>query len=92
MRSWNGGHQPSEKNWDARQGHRSCRCRFEERVIATASCEDAGVGAWGVGIFSNDTASDIREDFRDLVGEGVSARDATLRLVGEYGVDASSGG
>jgi hypothetical protein len=47
------------------------------------------MGAWGVGIFSNDTASDICEDFRDLIAEGLSAHEATLRLVGEYGVDGS---
>ena len=45
-----------------------------------------GVGAWGVGIFSNDAASDLREDFRDLIAQGVSAESATARLVSEYGV------
>lgn len=28
--------------------------------------QNPAVGSWGVGIFSNDEASDVREDFRDL--------------------------
>jgi hypothetical protein len=30
------------------------------------------MGAWGAGIFSNDNASDLREDYRKLIGDGVS--------------------
>ena len=44
------------------------------------------MGAWGIGIFSNDTAADVREDFRGLVAAGVSAADAAARLHEEYGV------
>lgn len=44
------------------------------------------MGSWGVGIFSNDAASDIREDFRDLIAQGLSADEATRRLHDEYGI------
>jgi Domain of unknown function (DUF4259) len=44
------------------------------------------MGAWGVGIFSNDSAADIRDDLRDLIAEGVSAEAATSRLREEYGI------
>lgn len=44
------------------------------------------MGSWGVGIFSNDTASDIREDFRELIAEGLSPEAATQQLHEEYGI------
>lgn len=44
------------------------------------------MGSWGVGIFSNDDAADIREDFRDLIADGYSPVDATRRLQDDYGV------
>lgn len=47
------------------------------------------MGAWGVGIFSNDTALDVREDFRDFIAEGLSAQHATTRLQQEYGVEGA---
>lgn len=30
------------------------------------------MGTWGTGIFSDDLASDIREDFKELIGDGKS--------------------
>jgi hypothetical protein len=44
------------------------------------------MGSWGVGIFSNDDAADIRDDFRDLIADGLSVGDATRRLQEKYGV------
>jgi hypothetical protein len=44
------------------------------------------MGAWGPAIYSNDTSADVRQDFEDLVGEGLSPVDATSRLMAEYGV------
>lgn len=38
------------------------------------------MGAWGPGIFSDDTAADVRDDFKELIGEGVDAQEATRRL------------
>lgn len=39
------------------------------------------MGAWGAGVFSNDTAADIRGDFRELLEDGLSPDDATERLI-----------
>jgi hypothetical protein len=39
------------------------------------------MGTWGVGVFSNDDALDIRGDFRDLIAVGYSAEDATSVLI-----------
>ena len=42
------------------------------------------MGAWGTGIFSNDTSCDVRDDFRDLIADGLTAEEATSRLESEY--------
>ena len=42
------------------------------------------MGAWGVAIFSDDLAADLRGDFRDLIGDGLTASEATDRLMAEY--------
>ena len=42
------------------------------------------MGTWGVGLFSDDLAADLRRDFRDLIGEGLSATAAMDRLLTEY--------
>lgn len=42
------------------------------------------MGAWGPAIFSDDLASDIRADFRDLIGEGLTPQEATARILQEY--------
>jgi hypothetical protein len=42
------------------------------------------MGAWGVAIFSDDLAADLRGDFRDLIGEGLTSTDATDKLIAEY--------
>ncbi len=42
------------------------------------------IGAWGVAIFSNDEACDVREDFRELIASGLDAVTATERLRAEY--------
>jgi hypothetical protein len=39
------------------------------------------MGVWGPGLFSDDDALDIRDEYVDLIGEGVSSRQATRRLV-----------
>ncbi len=41
------------------------------------------MGAWGTAIFSDDTAADVRDAFTDFVAEGLSASEATQRLVQE---------
>lgn len=42
------------------------------------------MGAWGVAIFSDDLAADIRGDFRELIGDGPTPSEATDRLKIEY--------
>ena len=42
------------------------------------------MGTWGVAIFSDDTAADLREDFRDLIGDGISVTSAVDNLIKEY--------
>lgn len=39
------------------------------------------MGTWGVGIFADDTAADVRGDWRDLLGEGLASEAATERLL-----------
>lgn len=49
------------------------------------------VSAWGVAIFSDDLAADIREDFRELIGDGMTPTEATERLMVEYASSLNSG-
>jgi len=42
------------------------------------------MGTWGTAIFSDDTASDVRDEFRDLIGEGLSTEQATDKLLRQY--------
>jgi hypothetical protein len=42
------------------------------------------MGAWGTAIFSDDLAADVRGDFRDCIGDGLSVEEATARLQAEY--------
>ena len=42
------------------------------------------VGAWGVGIFDDDTAGDVRAEFQKLVEVGLGPGDAVGRLMREY--------
>jgi hypothetical protein len=42
------------------------------------------VGVWGTAIFSDDNASDVRDDYRRMVGDGLSGPEATDRLLGTW--------
>jgi hypothetical protein len=42
------------------------------------------MGAWGVAVFSDDLAADLRGEFRDLIGEGLSSTQAVEKLLAEY--------
>lgn len=39
------------------------------------------MGAWGTAIFSDDTALDVRDEWRDAILDRLSAKEATTRLV-----------
>jgi hypothetical protein len=41
------------------------------------------VGVWGPAIFSDDTACDVRDSYRDLVTEGVDGSEATRRVLAD---------
>jgi hypothetical protein len=42
------------------------------------------MGAWGPAIFSDDTACDIRSDYRELLEDGVDGAEATRHVISEY--------
>jgi hypothetical protein len=42
------------------------------------------MGVWGTGIFSDDNAADVRDDYRDLIGDGVAGPEATDRLIAQW--------
>ena len=42
------------------------------------------MGTWGVGLFSDDTTAELRGEFRDLIGDGENAADATQMLYDEH--------
>ena len=42
------------------------------------------MGTWGVGLFSDDLAADLRGDFRDLISEGLSSSAAVDKLLAEW--------
>jgi hypothetical protein len=42
------------------------------------------VGAWGTAIFSDDTACDIRDEWRNAILDGHQAEDATARLIERF--------
>src|SRR3954462_1756298 len=43
------------------------------------------LGAWGTAIFSDDGASDIRDEWREAILDGLSPEDATERLLETFG-------
>ena len=42
------------------------------------------MGTWGTGLYSDDLAADVREEFRDLIGDGLTTEAAVNRLRKEY--------
>jgi len=42
------------------------------------------MGTWGTALFSDDLAADLRSEFRDLIGEGLTTEAAVNRLKTEY--------
>ena len=42
------------------------------------------MGTWGVAIFSDDLACDVRDEYRELVADGLSGADATEQPLQEY--------
>lgn len=42
------------------------------------------MGAWGTGIFDDDTSCDVRDDFIDYLEEGKTVEEATKIILEEY--------
>ncbi|SCG52127.1 DUF4259 domain-containing protein [Micromonospora inositola] len=42
------------------------------------------MGAWGPGLFSDDTACDVRDEYRDMLEDGVDDDKATQRMLDSY--------
>ena len=42
------------------------------------------MGAWGTAIFSDDTAADIRGDYKDYIGDGLSPIAAKEKILLEW--------
>lgn len=42
------------------------------------------MGAWGYAIFSDDEACDVRDEYRDHIGDGMSGPEATQAVLSEY--------
>src|SRR4051812_5672648 len=42
------------------------------------------MGTWGVAVFSDDLAADVRDVYRDLIGEGLSSTQAMEKLLVEH--------
>lgn len=42
------------------------------------------MGTWGTGLFSDDTANDVRDEYRELVGEGLEGPAATDKLLDSW--------
>ena len=42
------------------------------------------MGAWGTALYSDDTACDVRDSYRDLIGDGLSGPQATDTLLREW--------
>jgi hypothetical protein len=42
------------------------------------------MGAWGTGIFEDDTTCDVRDEFIDLLKEGLSVEEATQAVLENY--------
>jgi len=46
--------------------------------------ETVCMGAWGTGIFADDNAADLRDDYRKLIGDGATGPEATDRLITKW--------
>jgi len=55
--------------------------------VTTDVGQNDAVGAWGTGIFSDDTASDVRSDYRSLLESGVDDAHAMREILRTYTPD-----
>jgi len=55
------------------------------RFVPLGESRSLAIGTWGPAIFSDDTACDVRDDWREFVGDGLSAPQATDKLLAQLG-------
>ena len=48
------------------------------------------VGHWGMGILDNDTSADVRERYREHLGDGLDDADAARRVLEEFSDDLAT--
>src|SRR3954469_16704141 len=54
------------------------------RTIPRSNQPNPPMGTWSTSIFGDDTASDIRADFREMIGDGLTPEAATQRLLADH--------
>jgi hypothetical protein len=42
------------------------------------------MGTWGTDLYNDDTALDVRDDYKDILGDGISEPEATNRLIEQW--------
>lgn len=42
------------------------------------------MGTWGPGLYSDDTACDVRDDYKDIIGDGIEEPEATKKMLAEW--------
>jgi hypothetical protein len=47
------------------------------------------MGTWGTGLYSDDTACDVRDDYLDILGDGILEPEATTKLVMDWDENVS---
>ena len=47
------------------------------------------MGSWGIELFADDVACDVRDDYRELIEDGVDDDDATAQVLERYGETAA---
>src|SRR5258708_36682403 len=45
------------------------------------------MGAWGPGLWSDDTACDVRRTYREALEDGLSDEDATAKVLAEFAAE-----
>jgi hypothetical protein len=54
------------------------------------STGEEALGAWGPALFSDDTACDVRDEYRDLIADGVDDAEATQQVLRQWPIDGNS--
>lgn len=58
--------------------HLECQARWK------LDAQGEAMGSWGVELFEDDTACDVRDDYGELIEDGVADDDATRQVLESY--------